>query len=286
MTSISLSSRTDAAATYVPRRSARDAQAALRAALRTQTGRGALVVMGWLTIIAVWGWVSTFFVSYVLPSPLDVAAAMWDQLVAGAVAENFFWSMSKTLLGFSIAAVIGLTVGILMGRSRFWKAFFHEPIMLVANIPAITYAVLALVIFGIGIEGAMVVVALSTVPNVAINVAAGVEDIDKNLLRMSRAYHRSEATILRNVVLPSVTPFIFTGIRTSFAVAWKVVALTEVFGGSNGIGFMIRRAYQLFSVTDVIAWLLFFVIFMLVIERLLVRLERWLFRWRTPGGTP
>ncbi|MGE2832799.1 ABC transporter permease [Mycobacterium sp. SMC-4] len=282
-TSISLSSGTDTAPAGIRSPYPTDLWPSVRAFARTRTGRTSLVVVSWLCLVGIWGWASTFFVPYVLPSPLDVAVAMWHQLAAGAVAENFLWSMSKTLLGFSIAAAIGLPVGILMGRSRFCKAFFHEPIVLIANVPAITYAVLSLVIFGIGIEGAMAVVALSTMPNVAINVAAGVENIDKDLLRMSRAFNRSEATILRHIVLPAVTPFLFTGIRTSFAVAWKVVALTEVFGGSNGIGFMIRRAYQLFSVSEVIAWLLFFVIFMLAIERVLVILERRLFRWRSAG---
>ncbi|KWX67917.1 ABC transporter permease [Mycobacterium sp. NAZ190054] len=283
-TSISPSFNTDTRPADSAVRLTGDLKALGVALVGTRIGKVILVVAGWLLLIGVWGWISTFFVPYVVPSPLQVLQAMWTQLSSGAVAENFMWSLSKTLAGFAIAALIGFPVGILMGRSRFWKSFFHEPIVLVANIPAITYAVLALVIFGIGVEGAMVVVALSTMPNIAVNVAAGVENIDKDLLRMSRAFDRSERDILRNIVVPAVTPFVFTGIRTSFAVAWKVVALTEVFGGSNGIGFMIRRAYQLFSVADVLAWLLFFVILMLVIERVvLLRLERRLFRWRAPG---
>jgi NitT/TauT family transport system permease protein len=81
--------------------------------------------------------------------------------------------------------------------------------------------------------------------------------------------------------VPSIAPFVFAGVRLSFALAWKVEALTEVFGSSKGIGFMIRRSYQLFSVVDVLAWTGLFVIFMLLVERIvLVRTERHLFRWR------
>ena len=67
----------------------------------------------------------------------------------------------------------------------------------------------------------------------------------------------------------------------SFALAWKVEQLTEVFGSSKGVGFRIRESFQKFSVTGVLAWVLLFIAFMLVVERVaLVRLERRLFKWR------
>jgi NitT/TauT family transport system permease protein len=137
------------------------------------------------------------------------------------------------------------------------------------------------VIFGIGLEGPILAVALVSMPYIALNVAAGLEGIDANLITMSRAFGRSRKEILRHVLIPTIAPFVFAGVRLSFALAWKVEALTEVFGSSNGIGFMIRRSYQLFSVVDVLAWTALFVIFMLLLERLvLVPLERHLFRWR------
>jgi NitT/TauT family transport system permease protein len=141
--------------------------------------------------------------------------------------------------------------------------------------------VLALVIFGIGLEGPILAVALISMPFIALNVAAGLEGIDSNLIMMSRAFGRRPNDIFRHVLIPTIAPFVFAGVRLSFALAWKVEALTEVFGSSNGIGFMIRRSYQQFSVVDVLAWTGLFVIFMLLLERLvLLRLERYLFRWR------
>jgi NitT/TauT family transport system permease protein len=76
-------------------------------------------------------------------------------------------------------------------------------------------------------------------------------------------------------------PFVFAGVRLAFALAWKVEALTEVFGGSNGVGFEIRRSYQMFSIPGVLAWMFLFIAFMLVVERfLLVRFENRVLRWR------
>jgi NitT/TauT family transport system permease protein len=108
-----------------------------------------------------------------------------------------------------------------------------------------------------------------------------VAGVDRQLVAMSVAYGRSERQIFRNVLLPSVLPFIFAGVRLSFSLAWKVGQLTEVFGASRGIGFQIRRNFQLFRMAELLAWVFLFIAFMLVLERqVLVRIERRLFRWR------
>ena len=123
-------------------------------------------------------------------------------------------------------------------------------------------------------------------PFIALNVAEGIEGVDRGLIRMSVAFRRNERQVFRYVQLPAILPFVFAGVRLSFALAWKVEALTEVFGSSNGVGFQIRFAFQAFSITRVLAWTLMFIVFMLLIERLLVLVERRVFRWRTWEQTP
>ena len=245
------------------------------------------VVLGWLAFFGVWAFASqVLFDPNRLPGPLDVIDAMGSIVGSGDVLTHFKASLGKIAMGFALAVLIGVPIGFLMGRSRYWKAFFHDPVMVAGSIPGITYAVLALVIFGIGVEGPILAVALVSMPYIALNVAAGLEGIDASLMTMSRAFRRPRKDVIRHVLVPSIAPFAFAGVRLSFALAWKVEALTEVFGSSSGIGFMIRRSYQLFSVVDVLAWTGLFVIFMLLLERLvLVRAERYLFRWRPQEST-
>jgi NitT/TauT family transport system permease protein len=149
------------------------------------------------------------------------------------------------------------------------------------SIPGITYAVLALVVFGTGFLGPVLAVGLISMPFIALSVAEGVEGVDPNLVRMAKAFRRNDRQISRHIQLPSIMPFVFAGVRLAFAIAWKVEALTEVFGSSNGVGFQIRFAFQAFSITNVLAWTLLFIIFMLMIERGLAWIERRVFRWRT-----
>jgi NitT/TauT family transport system permease protein len=249
--------------------------------------QAAAVIIGWAAFFALWEFASSvLFNPYRLPGPVAVFEAMESIVTSGDAVKHFKASLGKIFLGFGFGVALGVPIGFLMGTTRYWKAFFHDPVVVAGSIPGITYAVLALVVFGIGIEGPIVAVALISMPYIALNVSAGLEGIDSSLITMSRAFGRSRKDVLRHVLIPTITPFVFAGVRLSFALAWKVEALTEVFGSSDGIGFMIRRSYQLFSVVDVLAWTGLFVIFMLLLERfVLLRLERHLFRWRPQEAT-
>jgi NitT/TauT family transport system permease protein len=257
------------------------------AAVRRRTVvQGALSVLGALGFFAIWAYYATFvFEPYVLPQPWAVAQRMWGLLAEGVVLANFWASLWKTMLGWLMALVVGLPIGLLMGRFRYAKAFFHDLVYLAANVPLIVYAVLMLIVFGISSIGPAFVVMLLVLPAVALNVAAGVESADRGLLAMSRSFRRSSKQVATNVIVPSVIPFLFAGGRVSFADSWKLEALTETFGGQIGVGFQLEKSFQTFSVVDLLAWMMFFVIFVIAIERLvLVRLERKIFAWRNPAG--
>ncbi|MFQ5856700.1 MAG: ABC transporter permease [Anaerolineae bacterium] len=260
----------------------RQAQRAERFAASRRWRRTGALFLGWMGFLGLWALFSRFVVGpYLLPDPLRVGSLMWEIIRTGVFIRHFQSSILKVFAGFGVAVLIGTPVGYFMGRGKYWKAFFHDPVIVAGSIPGITYAVMALVIFGISLQGPILAVALISMPYVAINVAEGIEGVDRKLIEMSRAYRRSERHILRHVLIPSIMPFAFAGVRLSFALAWKVEQLTEVFGSSSGIGFMIRKEFEDFSITGVLAWVLLFIGFMLLIERfVLVRLERRLFRWR------
>jgi NitT/TauT family transport system permease protein len=194
---------------------------------------------------------------------------------------NFADSLWRTILGWLVAVVIGSAIGIMMGRYRYARAFFHDLIYLAANVPLIVYAIVAIIVFGISGMGPTSVVILFVLPGIALNVAAGMMSVDPDLVGMSKAFNRSRFDLGKHVIIPTVMPFAFAAGRVSFADSWKLAALVETFGGSSGVGYQIGRSYHLFSVRDVLAWMCFFVIFVVLLERLvLVNAEHRLFRWR------
>lgn len=259
---------------------------ASRAQRRRQAKDLGAVLLVWLLFFAAWEGGARYLGAVMLPGPITVAAQMVDIIISGNFIEHFQWSLLKTILGYLLAGALGIPIGYLMGRYDYWKSFFQDGMTIAGTIPALTYAVFALVIFGISMQGPVVAVGLICTPFVAINVAEGVRSVDRDLLAMSTAYGKSGREIQRHIVIPTVAPYAFAAVRMTFAVAWKVEALTEVFGGSNGIGYEIRRAYIGYSMEGVLAWMFLFITFMLLVERfVLVRLEKWVFKWRPSERT-
>lgn len=256
------------------------AHLSLAARRRARGWIGFLIGVG--SFLLLWTLLSRFvFGEFTLPPPLEIAEIMWDILRSGAFIENFVPTIMRLGYGFGLALLIGFPVGYLMGTSRWWRSFFHDMVMVAGSIPGITYAVMAVVLFGISLLGPVISVALVSMPYVAINVAEGLDSVDRRLVQMSDAFGRERSSVVRHVLVPTVAPFAFAGVRLSFALAWKVEQLTEVFGASKGVGFQIRREFEDFSIPGTLAWVLLFIVFMILVERfLLVRLERYLFRWR------
>jgi NitT/TauT family transport system permease protein len=247
--------------------------------------RVVLSLLGAASFIGLWAALSEWkFEPFVLPSPFAVVDNMWALLQEGIVTEAFLKSLQKTLMGWGAAIVLGIAIGLLMGRYRYARAFFHDLVYLLANVPLVVYAVLSLVLFGISDIGPAFVVMLLVLPAVSINVAAGVASADEGLMSMSRAFRRGSGHVTRFVVVPAVLPFLLAATRVSFADSWKLEALTETFGSSSGVGFQIHKAFTSYSVLDALSWMMFFVIFVIVIERLLLApAERRIFAWRNPG---
>jgi NitT/TauT family transport system permease protein len=247
--------------------------------------RVGLSLLGAASFLGLWAALSEWkFEPVVLPSPFAVVDNMAELVKEGLVGEAFLKSLQKTTMGWGAAVAIGIPVGLLMGRYRYARAFFHDIVYLLANVPLVVYAVVSLVIFGISDIGPAFVVMLLVLPAVSINVAAGVASADQGLLAMSRAFERRTGVVARHVIVPAVLPFLLAAIRVSFADSWKLEALTETFGSSSGVGFQIHKAFTTFSVLDALSWMMFFVIFVIVIERLLLApAERRIFAWRNPG---
>lgn len=248
----------------------------------SQPGPRRWLVSGIALIAAVGAWaaVAAYVNDPILPRPAAVFEQIVGITVSGEAFTNFASSIGKIAAGFLIAMAGGLVVGFAMGRSRFMTSYFSLPLFVLGNMPGLTYAVFGLLIFGVGAGGPIVVSALVALPFIAINVAEGVRSVDGTLLAMCQAFERNRRDVLRHLYLPALATFVFAGIRYGFAMAWKVEALTEVFGASDGVGFMIRKAYQEFQVADMLAWTALFIITMILIERGLAFAETRFFAWR------
>jgi NitT/TauT family transport system permease protein len=243
---------------------------------------------GYVLFLGIWFALSAFVFQpetegelTLLPTPITVLEEMWEALGRNDFWVNVFATLRHLAIGFTLAFVMGTTIGIAMGRSTYWDGFFRDYVMLTLTTPGLVFALICVMIFGLADVGPIVAIVLTSFAHITVNVVEGVRAIPRDLMDMATAYGVPRSTRIRNIVLPAVAPFLFTAIRYGFAIAWKITALTELFGRTDGVGIQIRTSFDFFDIGAVLAWAFFLVGFALVMERLVLqRLERRFFRWR------
>lgn len=238
-------------------------------------------IAGYVLFVGAWALVSSLTLPYILPSPLEVIREMGEVVRRDDFWINVIATLRHLAIGFTIAFVLGTVIGIAMGRSPYWDGFFRDYVMLTLTTPGLVFALICVMIFGLSTLAPIVAIVLTSFPHITVNVVEGVRAIPRDLMDMATAYGVDRRTRIRNIVLPAIAPFLFTAIRYGFAIAWKITALTELFGQTDGVGIQIRVEFLFFDIAGVLAWAFFLVGFALVMERLVLqRLERRFFRWR------
>lgn len=202
-----------------------------------------------------------------------------------AITEGAFYQIGLTLerilLGCGLAFVISLIVGIAAGRNRWVEAFFRPGIVLGLTIPGLVWALLCVIWFGVDWKSPVVALALGVAPALTVNMIQGVRSVDYSLIEMTHVFRFPPVARLRHLWLPAMAPFLLSGIRLSFSLAWKVIVLVEIFGMSSGVGYQLNQEFSSQNVAGVLAWTIIFGGVMAAIEYVLIQtFERRITRWR------
>ena len=234
-----------------------------------------------LTLILIWWLLSLFFPPTLIPKPSETFTEVATIVSTG----NFFSEMGSTLrrvgVGFGIAMILSIPLGILMGTLRSFESFFEPPVILGLTMPGLIWAVLMIMFFGLNETSAYAAVAITIMPMLAISIWQGTKSIDKDLIDMSKAFHASPWSKVVDVILPQLISHILAAIRYGLGLAWKVVVVVEMFGLSNGVGYQVVRGFNIFSMKAVLAWAISFLVVMIIIEFGMIGwLEKAVTKWR------
>ena len=261
-------------------RSAEGRWAAQQRAARKQKWLWRLI--GYAVFILIWEFTSNFLIAqYILPTPQTVIKTAWQIILSGDFVKNFGATLITIAVGFSIAFVFGTIAAILMGRYRWFEGYFSGWVTASMNTPGLVFALVSAIIFGLGSEGPLVAVVITTFSFVTVNIAEGVRHVPNELIRMGRAFDVSGSKVQRDILVPYLAPYFFTALRYGFSTAWKIATLTEIIVGTKGIGFMMRLEFQNFNLAGYLAWVFLFFAFALFLERFVLQrqIDRF-FRWR------
>jgi ABC-type nitrate/sulfonate/bicarbonate transport system permease component len=219
--------------------------------------------------------------SALLPTPTEVGEAMWEQLLDGTLVAAFSVSLLRLAIGFALALLVGSIVGLAMGLSPRIEAMLHDFVIVGLTFPYLIWGLLVAMWWGFAWYGPVLVVFIAGLPYVILNMSEGVRDVSKELRDMAAAYEVPRDRVMRNLILPSLSPFFFASLRYGMANGWKGLILAEVFAATSGAGWHITSMRDYGDFAGVVGFAIYFALFSIVVERLVFgRLSRRVFRWR------
>ena len=236
-----------------------------------------------LIALTVWQifWMAGLIDPLFLSGPSAIATRFARELNEGRLTHHLSFSAKNFLTGFSLATLLSVPLGILLGWYRIPRLILDPFINGFYATPRIAFIPLIIMWFGIGLGAKIFIVFLSVFFPILINTIHGVKTTDPQLLKAARSFCASEWEIFRSIVLPCTVPFIVTGIRQGVAHGLIGVVIGEFFVGSDGIGYLIGEGGTMFE-TDLLFVGVVVISFVgIVMAQLLNRVTRYFDRWRS-----
>ena len=238
-------------------------------------------ILGYVVVLGLWEWASgAVLEENLLPGPVRVVETAIELFESGKVFPAFGSSLTRIVLGVFLSFIIGSIIGIVT-QHRWFAGFFRDAITIGLTSPGLIWVLITALVFGNRWYGPLIAIILTTFALVSVNVAEGIGSLPKDTIDMARAFKVGVVDRNRHIVIPHLAPYLFTGLRFSFSIGWKVTVLTEIFTASSGIGFELRIAQILFRQDEVLTWILLFFVFALFLEKVVLQaVEDRFFRWR------
>jgi NitT/TauT family transport system permease protein len=239
-----------------------------------------------LVLLGVWQLATSLKIvsPLILPSP----AAIGVEIVYLVQQPEFWRDMSVSgqefLIGFGLAIVVGLVLGLLMGWFLPIQNIFDPFVNFLNSTPRIALAPLFVIWFGIGIWSKVAIIFLGAVFPILITTIAGVQNLDRSLLRASRSFGATNLQMFRTVALPGSVPYILSGFRLGLAHALTGVVVGELIAAKAGIGLLMARAAAAYDTATVFAAVVIVAVIGLALTYGIQAIERRFQSWRPPTG--
>lgn len=254
-----------------------------RAGVRNRIVTAASVVV----LLALWEIVADQVNPILLAPPSAVAQALWSMILDGSMGEALADSAKPFITGYVLAVVIGVPLGLLIGRFAVVEAALGWLVVAGYALPMIALTPVFILWFGLGFLVKAAMVMTMTVFAIAINTWNGVQNVPRSLIEVGTAFCAGQPRILRAIVLPSVIPSIMTGLRIGVGKAVIGIVIAEFFTALGGIGGVIVTSGQSFQPDRMFAAVIVLLVLAMLLTGLVGVVERRIAPWNraiTGGG--
>ncbi|MGB3266487.1 MAG: nitrate ABC transporter permease [Microcoleus sp.] len=223
-----------------------------------------------------------------LPGPIKVVQETWNLIIDpffdnGGIDKGLFWqilaSLERVAIGFTLSAILGISLGILIGTNPLMYDALDPLFQVFRTIPPLAWLPIALAVFqqfnpfeGIGLKtnevAALFVILATAIWPIIINTTVGVQQIPQDYRNVARVLRLPNRKYFWKILIPSSVPYIFTGLRIGIGLSWLAIVAAEMLVGGVGIGFFIWDAYNSSRLSSVILAVLYVGIVGLLLDRI------------------
>jgi len=237
-------------------------------------------VLVFVAIIAGWQAASLVAGSYWVASPWSTLLGFVDVLANGTLASQASYTLQATLIGIVLGGAPGIAVPLLLQHWPRVQAVLEPYLVAGYGVPKVAIAPLFIVVFGIGIESKIAVVASAVFFIVLFSTRAGIEAAQRGLVDMARIAGADGGQIAWHVALPGALPYVLSGFRVAVPYAISSAVITELISSNRGLGFLVQSSATDFDTRGVFVALLAITLISLAANVCVALIERWLLAWR------
>lgn len=218
-----------------------------------------------------------------LPPPSKVWATSHELILhpfydRGGLDKGLFWhllaSLQRVVVGFALAAVAGVALGMLVGTSSLAMRGLDPIFQVLRTVPPLAWLPLSLAAFRDAQPSAIFVIFITAIWPVIINTAVGVRNVPQDYRNVARVIRLRGIPFFTKIILPSAAPYIFTGLRIGVGLSWLAIVAAEMLIGGVGIGFFIWDAWNSSNISDIIVALIYVGLVGFVLDRIIATAGR------------
>lgn len=241
-----------------------------------------LSILSLAVFVSVWelacraGWINPILLS----PPSTILESGWAGLASGRWNEDFATTFTAFGLGFLLATVVGTLAGVAMGASRALFNLFNPYVVAMNALPKIVLCPLVMIWFGTGLGARVFLGTMMACFPIIASTVTGLQSIDRDFVMLARAYRASRWRIFKDILMPSIAPYVLSGMRVGVNYTMVGVLIVEFFASSSGVGYRLYAYSQNFQIDLFFVLLVLVVTFVLAFSNLIHSLEMRFGDWR------
>ena len=214
------------------------------------------------------------------PPPSRILVSFYELLFSYELIADVFMSFQRVFVGVCISFFTAIPLALLVGTNRKLNSYLNPFINFIKPIPPIAWIPIAIVWFGIGNNLAYFVTTIASFFPFFMNTLVGVENVSKEDINVAKCFGANKRMILMDIIIPASLPYIFSGIRVGFGIAWMSIVVAEMLTSISGLGYLITVNQQMLRLDRVFVGMLVIGLVGMLMDNLVVLLRKKVVRWK------